>query len=280
MGFRDDGRVFHGSRSKRQSALSFRVFGVGLAVLVMVAALAFIIQAWTSRNQVSLPESQATSISAPVEPRFTDGCGHPYYPLYADGETVFGRIKGSDVVEEMSLVTIARTGDEYLQRLEINGAGYSLPVTCRSGRVETGAYIDWAGVFGEPLRVMEAQKVNGLRIPVNFGAGDRWLTEFMFDAGGLPANHAYGADSVVVTLDNQSFVPETLSVPGGQMQVLRVLVRQRIQYLNPDGTEAHPVRERDYYEYWAQGKGLVRVHAEKVNEWDYAMIAQGVHLSN
>jgi hypothetical protein len=188
---------------------------------------------------------------------------------------IFAEVKGNRLGDIFRLTTIERDGDEYAQRIEAKGKKYPIALTCRDSKVEVRAYVDWAGTFGEPLRAISAGQVSGVRVPTSFNAGDRWRSEYSVSAAELPPDRVFGADSMVISAESDSYAPEILTTPAGQFKVIRVQVRERIRYLAGDGTEVHEPVEQVHYEYWSMGKGLVRIHAEKVNDWDYVMVGSG-----
>jgi hypothetical protein len=115
-------------------------------------------------------------------------------------------------------------------------------------------------------------QVSGERLPGQLKPGTHWLAEYTLDGADFPQNVSYKAHRVVITADNQASIFETLTAPAGKLKVLRVKVSEKIQYLDENGLELASPLQQEYYEYWGEGYGLVRIHADRVNKWDYVMV--------
>lgn len=267
-----------GESKRKRPMVNFRLFWISLGFLLVIGGLVALVDGLSPRQlptPTPMEEVTESVAEAPFRLRFSDDCGNPNFPLESDRRTVFGIVRGGHVMDQFTLTTTGRDGDDYEQTLTFGQRASLLSTHCVGGQPEPDAYVDWSGVLGSPLSVWSARESSGVRVPSDLKAGSRWITEFVIDANGLPQDKSFGASTVTVSLSNRAFIPETLMAPAGSFKVFRVLVHQKVSYVGASGEQVHEPVEQDYLEYWAKGKGLVRVHADRISDWDYVIVDSG-----
>lgn len=230
---------------------TFVSLAVGLSVIVLIGA-----------GCASSAPGSGTGDGGSAIPAARSGCDHPYYPLRSGYEIEYKtQVPG---MEESSYTVrvVDESGDTIRMEYDfMEGVSVQQQIRCAGGVVEALGYVDFgAATSGNEIQT-ETRSTSGVLLPQNMRAGTSWESTYEISAtfsGPDFAGIGVGSIDSTVTVNRTVIGEETVTVPAGTYQALKVEGVTTIAAVIAGIPGGIPPTEISTTEYWVRGVGMVK----------------------
>lgn len=193
----------------------------------------------------------------------SSACAHPYYPLRNGYSITYGnRYPGGTSSYTMTASNVTNSGAKMIIAYE-GGTRSEQNYACVNGAIQATGYVDLAAGMSGASATVETRSVEGELLPQNLRVGSRWSTRFtirMNMANVLPVGTNAVGDTLngTVAIDREAVAEESITVPAGTFRAIKVRSSTDVRIDPPPGMPATSVPPLVSYEWWVEGRGLVK----------------------
>jgi len=214
------------------------------------------------------PAGQEAAEPAVKQTIGTGDCRHDYYPLMPGYSVSYRQTYGERQVNYVMTITeaddkrakmefkfdqIAEVGKEFT---------FTQELSCSGGNLMPDGYLDMSEAFGGPKVRIETEEIEGVLMPEGLQNGSVWTSSYVMKMTPADSSHpmaAYGAMKSDVSVVNTVVGEETITVPAGTFDTLKV---ESVSTTTTEmtGLPNMPPSETTMteYEWWARGVGMVK----------------------
>ncbi len=239
-----------------------RLFFVPLATLVLIGA------GCRSETTASMDGSTRPTAEAPQN---RSSCAHPYFPLREGYSATYTNrsTSGPPSTYTMTVSNVSGNRATIVIAFE-NGMRMEQGYACNNGMLQSTGYVDFAAAMGGRQASIETRAVEGELLPRDMRVGSRWNARFTISMdmralmpAGVSVPGALGVVNGNVSIAREALAQESVTVPAGTFQAMKIRSTTDFRLDPVEGSiQAPQTPPMTSYEWWVEGKGLVKTEMD------------------
>ena len=145
-----------------------------------------------------------------------------------------------------------------------NGIRSEQTYNCSNGAIQAAGYVDLAAGMSGASASTQTRSVEGELLPRDLRVGSTWSARFnvsMNIGGALPPGATNTVGDVLngtVATRRTAIAEEQVTVPAGTFRAIKVKSETDFRFDSPPGAAPESFPPMIAYEWWVEGKGLVK----------------------